>query len=175
MQTEEFLGEKSATEHAREARMWAEAADREGAEGNREQAMMYSAVSTSHGLASIATALAEGHLTTETELVRWASGESDSERSSTQPAVPVKPAPAIPAPGVLVPNQRVLCVQMEGHSWPRGLAENDPPVTEFFGRVIKIDRESDLVNVRAEDAGGISGTIFQFHREQTRIVAPEGS
>lgn len=130
-------------------------------------------LSMGHSLASIATALGEGYLSAEVELVRL-TGE---QPVATQP-VPVVPAPAAPEPGVLVPNQRVLMVDTEGHVWPDILKTADgAPYQGIAGSVLSIDEETDLVKVICDAPGTRvfrAGPTVQLHREQLRIPVPEG-
>jgi len=94
--------------------------------------------------------------------------------SSTQPAVPVVPAPGVPARGVLTAGQRVLAVPTGGHVWPAVLKTGvGAPYEGVAGVVERIDPESDLIKVLVDpQAGGQVGPTVQLHREQLRIPAP---
>lgn len=170
----------SIKQNAREAREWADAADDEATKVSsapshpRKRAGMFAAVSQAHSLAAIATALGEGYLSAEVELVKFAGA---AETSPTQPAVPVVPAPATPARGVLVPNQRVIVTHTEGHVWPDVLKTvGGEPYQGIMGAVVEADRETDLVKVICDAPGtgvGRAGPTIQVHREQLRIPAPD--
>lgn len=157
--------------HALEARRWADAADSAATETsahpdphrqkNRERAMLYSAVSTGHGLAAIATALGEGFLSVETELVKFA-GEKPSE------GIPVVPAPRTPSPNELEAHDRVLCVDTEGHAWPDILQHDDPAANVHHARVIR-KASDDLYRLTIEVKDGTGPTV-QLHREQLRVL-----
>lgn len=155
--------------HAEEARKWAEAADREGTgapgsslaePSNYARAQTYAGVSTAHGLAAIATALGEGFLSVETELVKFGATPADDDK----PPIPVKPAPRVPLVNELNPNDRVLCMEAAGHHWPEVLAGNSP----VFARVLEQQPYGNLYHLRVEVEDGIGPTIH-LHRVQLRI------
>lgn len=163
--------------HAARAREFAQQASESGHAEVTVQKLAQ--LSTAHSLASIATALGEGYLSAEVELVRFGAEKPAEGSSSTLPAVPVLPAPATPARGVLVPNQRVLCIDTEGHTWPDILKTvSGEPYQGVAGVVVGIDEEADLVKVLVDAPGRPtrrdSGPTIQLHREQLRIPAPPG-
>lgn len=136
-------------------------------EENSVEAAELGTLSLAHGVAAIATALGEGFLSAEVEMVKFA---GDSSPSSTQPVVAgvgpivVKPSPRTPIRGELTVNQRVIIVDTEPHVWPPILAEQDV----YLGRVHSWNADEDLYKVIVETPGG-DGPTVRLHVEQLRI------